>query len=102
MFVGLNHGFIVTKPKAHPDAFKKNKSHRTGRCTTRVSNVRKVVFEIAGLAPYERRICEALRTGIPAKEKRAVKWARARLGQHGRALRKRDQMAAVIASQKKK
>ena len=45
---------------------------------------------------------ECIRTQIPVKEKKAIKMARARLGQHGRALKKRDQMAAVIAAQKKK
>ena len=45
---------------------------------------------------------ENLRTQIPAKEKKAVKMARSRLGQHGRAIKKRDQMQAIIAAQRKK
>lgn len=102
LFVGLNHGFIVTKPKIAHDKHKENKSFRKGRLHSRVAAVRKVVFEIAGLAPYERKMVENIRSGMPAKEKRAVKQARARLGQHGRALKKRDQMMAVIAAQRKK
>ena len=102
MFVGLNKGFIVTKPAVRHDAFKKSKSHRKGKLHARVQAVRKVVHEICGLAPYERKMVENIRSGVPAKEKRAVKMARARLGQHKRALHKRDQMIAVIAAQRKK
>lgn len=92
----------TTKPKVRHDAFKKNTSHRKGRLHARVAAVRKVVAEIAGLAPYERKMIENIRSGVPVKEKRAVKMARARLGQHKRALNKRDQMIAVIAAQRRK
>ena len=68
----------------------------------RVASVRKVIFEIAGLASYERKMMEAIRTQIPAKEKKAVKMARSRLGQHKRACAKRDQLQAIIAAQRKK
>lgn len=42
---------------------------------------------------------EMMKTGIPAKDKRALKLARAKLGGHGRAMRKREQMNAVIQAQ---
>ena len=88
--VGLNHGFIVTKPKVAHNAFRKNKSHRKGKLHARVQAVRNIVNEIAGLAPYERKMLECIRTGDRLKEKKAVKMARARLGTQRRAQLKRD------------
>ena len=64
--------------------------------------MRQIVAEIAGLAPYERKIIENLRIGDRLKEKKAVKMARKRLGSQRRALIKRDQMQSVIAQQRKK
>ena len=102
VFVGLNHGHIVTKPKVANDAFRKQKSHRKGKSHTRVKFVRQVIAEVAGLAPYERKMIEMIKTGIPQKEKRAVKLARAKLGGLKRAQRKRDNMLSVIAAQRKR
>ena len=45
---------------------------------------------------------EMIRTGVEKKEKNAIKIARKRLGRHGRALAKRDQLVAIIAAQKKR
>ena len=42
-----------------------------------------------------------LRTGVAIKEKKAVKLARARVGQHKRAGRIRDNLIALIQVQKK-
>ena len=100
--VGLNAGFIVTKPKVAHDAFRKNTSHRKGKLHARVNAVRQIVNEIAGLSPYERKMVENLRMGDRLKDKKAVKMARARLGTQRRATLKRDQMNAVIAAQRKK
>lgn len=58
--------------------------------------------EVSGLAPFERKMVEMMKTGIPAKDKRALKLARAKLGGHGRAMRKREQMNAVIQAQRKR
>ncbi len=102
LFVGLNHGFIVTKPKQAADAHKVTKSYRKGRQHPRVLAVRQVISEITGLAPYERKMLEMIRTGVQKKEKLAVKLARKRLGSQRRANRKRDQMLAVIAAQRKR
>ena len=80
LFVGLNKGFIVTKPKVNT---RKNKiSYRKGKLGKRVSLVRDVIREVTGLAPYERKMIEMIRTGVAQKEKKAVKVARARLGTH--------------------
>ncbi|TNV85632.1 hypothetical protein FGO68_gene17460 [Halteria grandinella] len=89
IFVGLNSGFIVTKPKV---ASKKSKAvNRKGRLGKRVELVREIIREVAGLAP-----------GVASKEKKAVKVARSRLGTHHRAQVKRDEINELIRAQKKK
>ena len=100
IFVGLNKGFIVTKPKVG-NSFKVGKSYSKGRSHDRVKGVREVISEICGLSPFERKMCELIRTGIPSKEKRAVKLARRKLGGQGRANRKRDQINDVLRAQKR-
>jgi large subunit ribosomal protein L36e len=95
--VGLNKGFVVSKPTQ-----RKTKTTRKGKLGKRVQLVRDVIREVAGFAPYEKKMMEMIRTGIAAKEKKAVKMARARLGTHRRAQFKRDEMQKVIASQRKK
>ena len=100
IFVGLNKGFIVTKPKV---STKKSKPvNRKGRLGKRVALVREVIREVAGLAPYEKKMMEMIRTGVATKEKKAVKLARRRLGTHHRAQKKRDEINDLIRAQKKK
>ena len=100
IFVGLNKGFVVTKPKSNT---KKNKiSYRKGKLGKRVAVVREVIREVCGLAPYERKMMEMIRTGVASKEKKAVKLARRRLGTNKRAQRKRDELQNIIRLQKKK
>ncbi len=100
IFVGLNSGFIVTKPKVNTR--KQKPSNRKGRLGKRVALVREVIREVAGLAPYERKMMEMIRTGVASKEKKAVKLARARLGTHHRAQRKRDEINELIRAQRRK
>ena len=102
LFVGLNKGFIVTKPTKAPNAFKAQKSLRRGRQCKRVAGVREVVREICGLAGYEKKMIELIKTGIVTKEKKAVKMARSRLGSQKRANNKKQQMDNVIKAQKQK
>ena len=98
--MGLNKGFIVTKPKVN---YKKLKpSHRKGKLGKRVAVVREVIREVVGLAPYERKMLEMIRTGNAIKEKKAVKLARRRLGSNKRASRKRDELQTIIRLQRKK
>ena len=100
IFVGLNKGFIVTKPKV---ASKKSKAvNRKGRLGKRVELVREIIREVAGLAPYEKKMMELIRTGVASKEKKAVKVARSRLGTHHRAQKKRDEINELIRAQRKK
>ena len=100
IFVGLNHGFIVTKPKVNTR--KQKISYRKGSLGKRVALVREVIREVAGLAPYERKMMEMIRTGVATKDKKAVKLARRRLGTQKRAQRKRDEINDLIRAQKKK
>lgn len=64
-----------------------------GKASERSKVVRQVIKEVAGFAPYERRILELLRIG---KDKRALKFAKKRLGTHLRAKRKREELSEVL------
>ena len=66
--VGLEKGHVVTKieTKERPGA-------RKGRLGKRVKMVRELVREVAGFAPYEKRVMELLKVG---KDKRALKVAK--------------------------
>ncbi|KAJ8908678.1 hypothetical protein NDN08_005383 [Rhodosorus marinus] len=86
--VGLEKGHVVTKRELAP-----RPSSRKGRSTTKTKFVRDVVREVTGLAPYEKRIIELLRIGC---DKRALRLAKKRLGTHGRAKRKREEMSDVL------
>merc|ERR1712216_683753 len=88
--VGLDKGHVVAK-KASP-------SSRKGRLANRVKLVREIVKEVAGLAPYEKRIAELLRIG---KDKRALKYAKQKLGTHNRGKRKREEIADILRKQRK-
>jgi large subunit ribosomal protein L36e len=91
--VGLNKGHITTKRDkvARP-------ANRKGRASKRVKFVRDIVREVAGLAPYERRITELLKVG---KDKRALKVAKKKLGTHLRGKRKREELSGIIRKTKK-
>ncbi|CDF33510.1 60S ribosomal protein L36 [Chondrus crispus] len=91
--VGINKGHIVTKriPLA------KRSSHTKGRVTVRGEVVRQVMKEVVGFSPYEKRIIELLRIG---KDKRALKFAKKRLGTHIRAKRKREEMSEALRSKR--
>ncbi|RWW31055.1 hypothetical protein GW17_00004347 [Ensete ventricosum] len=101
LFVGLNKGHIVTKRELAP-----RPSSRKGlflqlriftmsciKTSKRVHFVRNIIREVAGFAPYEKRITELLKVG---KDKRALKVAKRKLGTHKRAKKKREEMANVL------
>ena len=50
------------------------------------------------MAPYEKRIAELLRIG---KDKRALKYAKNKLGTHIRAKRKREEVAEILRKTRK-
>lgn len=91
--VGLNKGRKTNAKESAPKI-----SYRKGALSQRTSFVRNIVKEVAGLAPYERRLIELIRN---AGEKRAKKLAKKRLGTHKRALRKVEEMTAIIAESRK-
>ncbi|KAA8499503.1 60S ribosomal protein L36-1 [Porphyridium purpureum] len=86
--VGLTKGHIVTKKALVPKV-----SHRKGALGKRTQFVRSLIREVVGFAPYEKRIIELLRIG---KDKRALKFAKKRLGTHLRAKRKREEMGDAL------
>ncbi|ETI26983.1 60S ribosomal protein L36 [Cladophialophora carrionii CBS 160.54] len=69
--VGLNKGHKVTVLTPKPRI-----SRRKGALSKRTAFVREIVKEVAGLAPYERRVIELLRN---SKDKRARKLAKKRV-----------------------
>jgi len=89
-------GFIVTKraKKALP-------SRKKAQLGERVKLIRSVIREVAGYAPYEKRMMEILKGGGNNPSKRAWRLAKKRLGTHVRAKRKVVEMGDVIASTKK-
>lgn len=63
------------------------------KTSKRVHFVRSLIREVAGFAPYEKRITELLKVG---KDKRALKVAKRKLGTHKRAKKKREEMSSVL------
>ncbi|EMR11641.1 hypothetical protein PNEG_00080 [Pneumocystis murina B123] len=91
--VGLNRGYKTTFRQPPPRI-----SHRKGCLSKRVSFIRNIIREVAGFAPYERRIIELLRN---SKDKRARKLAKRRLGTFGRAKKKIEELTHLIAETRK-
>ena len=89
----------MTKPQKPNAEFRKNKSHRKGRQHVRVKAIREVMREVTGLAPFQRKMVEMLKTGDAVKEKKAVRMARKRTGSHKRAQLIRDKLAKQIQDQ---
>ncbi|CAL9728601.1 large ribosomal subunit protein eL36B [Monosporozyma unispora] len=91
--VGLNKGKQVTTiaPVAKI-------SYKKGTSSQRTTFVRSLVKEIAGLAPYERRLIDLIRN---SGEKRARKVAKKRLGSFKRAKAKIEEMNEVIAASRR-
>merc|ERR1719498_1442421 len=88
---GFNRGHVTIPraPRARP-------SRRKGKLGARVAVVRAVVREVCGFAPYEKRIQEILKGGGNNPTKRAMRFARGRLGSHQRAKKKVTAMQEVL------
>ncbi|KAK6587643.1 60S ribosomal L36 [Cryptosporidium xiaoi] len=95
--VGLNSGFIVTKRPKQP-----RPSSRKGKLSARNALVKQVIREVAGFAPYEKRMMELLKVGSASTAKRAMRFARSRLGTERRAKKKRDELVDIIQQQRKR
>ena len=67
----------------------------------RISVVRKVVHEITGHAPYERKVMEILKQSKANGQKLAYKLLKRALGTHRRALRKREELQTAVAHHEK-
>ncbi|KAI8474018.1 MAG: component of cytosolic 80S ribosome and 60S large subunit [Monoraphidium minutum] len=93
--IGLNKGHVVTPREDKSKAA----SRRKGFLSKKVKNVRDIIREVAGLAPYEKRVVELLKVG---KDKRALKVAKKKLGTHLRGKRKREELAGYMRKQQKK
>lgn len=70
--------------------------------SSRHAMVREVMKEVAGFAPYERRIIELIKIGTAATLKRSLKFAKARLGTHRRGKAKREQLLTAYQNMKRK
>jgi large subunit ribosomal protein L36e len=92
---GANSGHItdVVERKAKP-------SHRKGALGKRTAMCRAIAREVVGLAPYERRILDMIKTGGSSADKRIYKFAKRRLGTHKRALQKREDIKNVNSAQR--
>jgi large subunit ribosomal protein L36e len=66
----------------------------------RVKLVREIVREVAGMAPYEKRILDVLKVGGAGAEKKAYKLGKARLGTHKRSIKKREEIKQLWAKQR--
>lgn len=86
--IGLEKGHVVTKRELKP-----RPAARKGRLGKRVKMIRELVQEVAGQAPYEKRMMELLKVG---KDKRALKLAKKKLGTHLRAKKKREDMGNML------
>ncbi|KAK4129564.1 ribosomal protein L36e [Parathielavia appendiculata] len=90
---GINKGHKTTArvPKPRPSLSK-------GKSSKRTQFVRSIIKEVAGLAPYERRVIELLRNG---KDKRARKFSKRKLGTFGRAKAKVEELQRVIVESRR-
>ncbi|KAI0242418.1 ribosomal protein L36 [Massospora cicadina] len=94
-------GIIVGANKGHKTTvreLKEKPSYRKGRAGKRTKFVRELTREVAGFAPYERRIMELLKN---SKDKRARKLAKKRLGTLLRAKKKVEELSNIIAESRR-
>ncbi|KAH7105463.1 ribosomal protein L36e [Auriculariales sp. MPI-PUGE-AT-0066] len=93
MRIGLNKGHPTTviEKRVRP-------AHRKGISSTKTKFVRSIVREVAGFAPYERRVLELLRN---SKDKKARKLTKKRLGTLLRSKRKLEELSNVITESRR-
>ena len=84
---GLAKGHVVVKYSA-----KVKTRSRSLKKSDKTQAARSLAREVMGLAPYEKRILDVLKTGAGNVEKRMYKMGKKRLGTHRRALKKRDEI----------
>lgn len=96
--IGKNKGHPTTK-LAGKKTVKPSRSK--GRLGKRVSFIRSLVGEVAGVSGYEKRIIELLKAGSLKDTKKALKVAKGALGTHTRAKIKRENLMNLIRAQQK-
>jgi len=94
--IGGTRGHKVTKHKAEKP-FKVRPSRASSQ-NKHAKFVRDLIREVSGLQPYEKRVIELLKIG---KDKRALKFIKRRLGQHGRSKKKRDELQNYLQASKR-
>jgi len=87
--VGKNKGHIVSKRDVSGTRQARKKKEKT---SLKTKNVRSLIREVAGLAPYEKRLLDMIKVMGSSADKKLYKVAKKRLGTHKRALKKRDEM----------
>eukprot|EP00178_Gracilaria_changii_P009398 TRINITY_DN27564_c0_g1_i2.p1 TRINITY_DN27564_c0_g1~~TRINITY_DN27564_c0_g1_i2.p1 ORF type:complete len:103 (-),score=16.05 TRINITY_DN27564_c0_g1_i2:45-353(-) len=90
----LTQSFAVGLPakRGYP-VTKRNQAKKPVFKSKRRELVQSTIREVAGYAPYEKRILEFLKNDL---EKRALRIAKKRLGNHKRAKAKRDELNDVV------
>ena len=92
--MGLNKGHVLTKIELPSKSTEK-------RPRKRIKVIRKVVHEITGHAPFERKVMEILKQSKANSQKMAYKLLKRALGTHRRALRKREELQTAVAHHEK-
>lgn len=98
--IGKNKGHVTTKLNNNKTTVRQSRTK--GRLGKRVSLIRTVVNEVAGVSVYEKRIIELLKAGSLKDTKKALKVAKKALGTHLRAKIKRENLMNLIRAQQKK
>ena len=66
----------------------------------RVTVIRRVISELVGKSPFEKKIIEVIKLRHSNSNKKAYKIAKKRLGTHKRALKKREQLIEFVNTRK--
>lgn len=88
---GRNPGHVTTRRDP------KDPSRRYGQKKDKINAVRALTWEVAGFAPYEKRVLQLLTV---QRDKRALRFLKRRLGTHKRALVKREKLATVLRNRR--
>jgi len=99
---GLKAGDVILEINKQPVKSAKDAVDLSAKAEGKKTLVREVVREVAGFAPYEKHMMELIKIGSASTLKRAVKFAKARLGTQLRAKRKRDELVNAVQNLRRK
>ena len=97
--VGANKGFIVSAVPAKKIRVKA--VYTKGKLSKKRADIKNIIREVVGFAPYEKRVMELLKVGGARELKKALKTCKKRLGTHRRALKKRAALEDVVRAARK-